>query len=105
MTERRISIHTNQEGRAVGISIDPSLHTESALEEIATRTLQHGANQEEILLFRRSSGLTHVTHEDLLDLRLMFRLGDNPQLIIDRVTEELKSSRRATKKTIKTPTF
>ncbi|HZQ29694.1 MAG TPA: hypothetical protein VFA93_01280 [Patescibacteria group bacterium] len=97
MTERPIFIHTNREGQIVGVSINPDLLSEPELHEFATRTLKHTAKKEELLFFRRGQGLAHVTPDDLLDLRLMFKLGDNPEILADGLTEEMDMSKRVTK--------
>lgn len=104
MPERRVSMHVDRRGEVLGVSIDPDLHSEPQLDEFTTRTLEHGGIREEILLFRRGKGLAHITADDLHDLRLMFKHGDYPDVLIEGVSEEFRKSKRVTKKPAKTTT-
>lgn len=97
MPERRISVHKDREGQITAVSINPSLNSEPQLHELSVKNLEHAGKKEEFLFFRRGKALIHVTPEDVLDLRLMYKLGDNPDILADGFTEEMDLSKRVTK--------
>lgn len=95
--KERISIHKDNEGEILGISINPAENSETQMHEFAVKNLKHAGKAEEFLLFRRGQGLIHVTPGDLLDLRLMYKHGDFPEIIAEGFLQELNNSKRVTK--------